>query len=208
MLVPHSPTQAGEAVVWVGAINEPRPLPALSLQSNAGQHPLGGWSQLDGDGFTLDYQRVSITNLTPAGRYEFLLNANGTTVANCRLRTLPDRLPSFGEGDFITLLASCFCARNDKTGSLGWTFHELPAPSVPTSKFSVAIRFILTIRQRIFSGTRTVKRNSCQSTSQTTCARGCRRALAAAFAVFFRTEQTTSAATIMSTGTTHQAGLR
>lgn len=134
MLVPHSPTQAGEAVVWVGAINEPRPLPALSLQSNAGQHPLGGWSTLDGNGFTLDYQRVTVTNLTPGGRFEFLLNANGVTVANCRLRTLPDRLPSLGEGDFIALLASCFCSRNDQTGSLGWTFQQLPGSERPDVK--------------------------------------------------------------------------
>ena len=134
MLVPHSPTQAGEAVVWVGAINESRPLPALSLQSNGGQHPLGDWSRLDGNGFTLDYQRVTIPNLTPGGRYEFLLTANGVPVANCRLRTLPDRLPSFGESEFIVLLASCFCSAQDTTGSFGWTFHELPGSERPDIK--------------------------------------------------------------------------
>lgn len=115
-------------------INEPRPLPALSLQSNVGQHPLGAWSSLEGNGFTLDYQRVTVTNLTPGGRYEFLLNANGATVANCRLRTLPDRLPSFGEADFIVLLASCFCSAQDIKGSFGWTFHELPGSERPDIK--------------------------------------------------------------------------
>lgn len=134
MLVPHSPTQAGEAVVWVAAINEPRPLQGLALQSNAGQHPLGAWTPLDGNGFTLDYQRVTVSNLTPGGHYEFVLNANGVTKANCRLRTLPDRLPAFGEAEFIVLLASCFCSRNDKTGSLGWTFNQLPGSERPDIK--------------------------------------------------------------------------
>lgn len=134
MLVPHSPTQAGEAVVWVAAINERRPLPALSLHSNAGLHPLGAWTPLDGNGFTLDYQRVTISNLTPGGRYEFVLNANGATVANCRLRTLPDRLPTFGEAEFIVLLASCFCSRNDKAGTLGWTYSQLPGSERPDIK--------------------------------------------------------------------------
>lgn len=134
MLVPHSPTQAGEAVVWVAAIKEARPLPALSLQSNAGQHPLGAWTPLDGNGFTLDYQRVTVTNLTPGGRYEFVLTANGQTLASCRLRTLPDRLPTFGEDEFRVLLASCFCSRNDEAGSLGWTFRQLPGSERPDIK--------------------------------------------------------------------------
>lgn len=134
LLVPHSPTQAGEAVVWIGAINEPRPLSGLSLHSNAGTHPLGAWSIIDGNGFTLDYQRISIPNLTPGGIFQFLLDLNGTTVADCRLRTLPDRLPTFGESNFIVLLASCFCSAQDKSGSLGWTFHNLPGSERPDIK--------------------------------------------------------------------------
>lgn len=134
LLVPHSPTHPGEAVVWVGAINEPRPLAGLSLHSDAGPHPLGAWSPLDGTGFTLDYQRITIPNLTPGGTFQFLLNLNGATVADCRLRTLPDRLPTFGEADFTVLLASCFCAAQDKTGSLGWTFHQLPGAERPDIK--------------------------------------------------------------------------
>ena len=133
-LIPHSLTRPGEAVIWIGAVNEPRPHNNLSLHSDAGQHALGAWSSLDGNGFTFDYQRVTIPNLNAGATYRFLLNANGNTVAHCKLRTLPDHLPAFGEPNFIVLLASCFCAARDKSGSLGRTFHELPGSERPDIK--------------------------------------------------------------------------
>jgi hypothetical protein len=57
--------------VWIGVINEPRPLGNLVLRSNDGQHQLGSWTTLDGSGFTFDYQRVNITSLNPVVHIDF-----------------------------------------------------------------------------------------------------------------------------------------
>jgi len=136
LLVPHSLLRPGQAVVWVGVVKESGNLPNLTLQSNAGMHPLGPWKTLIGqsNGFRLDYQRVTIDTLQAGAPYRFLLMAHGQVLADCQLRTLPAQLPTLGEPEFIVLLASCFCSARDEGGTLGQTFTQLPGAERPNIK--------------------------------------------------------------------------
>lgn len=75
-------------------------------------------------------QRIELTGLTPGSVYQLVLAEAGTPVAECRLSTLPEALPTVAT-PLMMLTASCFSVLRDTTGALGRAFLRLPAAFQP-----------------------------------------------------------------------------
>jgi hypothetical protein len=136
VLVPHE-ASVDAATLWIGALDEAFEPGRVRLVSALGEHPLpGAWQQwVAGEGgHRLDYQRVIITGLQPRTILPVQLLVDGQPLADARLTTLPDHLPSLEEKPFTVLLGSCFCQREDEEGTVGRTYAQLPAGARPEVK--------------------------------------------------------------------------
>lgn len=135
LVIPHGVT-ADTATVWVGGLNEepgqarlvltpPAPLPPLPLP--------GRWAAQDGS-YTLNYTRYHFAALEPRTEYRAELFVGDSLRGEARLTTLPRALPKLDEKPFTVMLGSCFYERNDRAGSLGNTFFNLPEGKRPDVK--------------------------------------------------------------------------
>jgi len=130
-------TRADTAVIWVAAINESLNPGATLLEFGQNQLPLNaGWSNfVTADGKNrIQFQRVTLNNLTARTVYNLTLRIGGVPQANGTLTTLPNRLPVTGDRPFTVLLGSCYFGREDKVGALGYTYMHLPADAKPDIK--------------------------------------------------------------------------
>lgn len=129
---------ANDAIVWVAAVNENLNPAATVLEYGPNQVTLNtGWSNFstaDGN-FTINYQRVSLNNLTKQTDYPLTLRVNGNWQADGSFRTIPWNLPGPDERPFIVMLGSCFFAREDPQGDVGRTYMGLPTDAKPDVKF-------------------------------------------------------------------------
>jgi hypothetical protein len=92
----------------------------------------GNWTGVpQGFGPTFAWQqRVELTGLSPGSRYQLVLAEVGQPVAECRLSTLPEALPTIAS-PLMMLTASCFSVMRDTTGALGRAFLRLPQAFQP-----------------------------------------------------------------------------
>lgn len=141
LLVPQE-VSATTAVIWIGVIDEDfdpeRFDPAQwVLRSDIGPHALHPqwqrWVSRNG-AHRLAYQRVTLGNLQARRAYAVTLHVNGEPRASARVTTLPARLPTVDEKPFTVLLGSCFCRREDKAGTVGRTYSQIPAGARPEVK--------------------------------------------------------------------------
>ncbi|HLQ78391.1 MAG TPA: hypothetical protein VK210_13610 [Terriglobia bacterium] len=136
LIVPNE-VDTKKAVVWVASINEPFDATTAELLYGAAQLPLHDkWIDFKtSDGKDqIQYQRVTLPNLTPGTNYPLTLRVSGQDTADASVRTLPDRLPVTGERPFTVLLGSCYFGRQDKSGRVGQTFFRLPNDAKPDIK--------------------------------------------------------------------------
>ena len=75
-----------------------------------------------------------MTGLAPRQTYPFALLANGNTVGNARLTTLPAALPTLGDKPFTVLLGTCFAYHEDQEGKVGNAFLHMPLSANPEIK--------------------------------------------------------------------------
>ena len=136
LLIPFD-VSTTEANVWVASVNEGFDPGQLTLESNAGSHPLSpnweSWISQNGDQ-RMDYQRASLKGLQPSKTYFLSLQRGGAVRASCRITTLPSELPTAEEKPFTALLGSCFCRQSDASGRVGATYFHLPAAARPDLK--------------------------------------------------------------------------
>lgn len=128
LIVPTRVT-TNSATVWLGAIDEAT-LPALQVDGAAVPVPAQAWQTLDGAPHRLSYARVTVGGLRPRRRCALSLTANGRPVATGAVAPLPAALPGPTETPFTVLLGSCFCAAQDRPGSLGNTYGAMAPPDV------------------------------------------------------------------------------
>jgi len=130
LLLPRevSARDAWVSVVWPGG--QP---PSLAVIGGTAEQPVGaGWQPV----FSIDpaqpssFQRVQISGLAPATTYQLALVGNGQVFAQCRMKTLPDALPSAAL-PLNVLIASCYSELRDGPGALGTAYARLPAASQP-----------------------------------------------------------------------------
>ncbi|MFY9269456.1 MAG: hypothetical protein WAO55_06875 [Candidatus Manganitrophaceae bacterium] len=138
LLVPLG-VSTGDATVWIGAVNEPvDPPPPLILEYDLQHQPLdpAGWSRWVSEdrGYTLLFQRLTFTGLTPRSRYPLRLRSGNEIKAEGEVTTLPASLPTLTEKPFTLLLGSCFSELQDQGGSVGATYFRLPAGVRPDVK--------------------------------------------------------------------------
>jgi hypothetical protein len=121
------------ANVWAGAISQNQapvaPSSAFFQDVQSGrQWPLTNWQTwLVPDGTQgVTSARADLTGLAPRSRTQIDLHADGQIVASAIVSTLPDQLPGAGDKPFTVMLGSCFCAAEDKGGSVGRTYATIP----------------------------------------------------------------------------------
>ncbi|CAN5285252.1 hypothetical protein BH24CHL7_BH24CHL7_12090 [soil metagenome] len=121
---------------WLSIVWPASGSPPSSAEVRGGPAPMplnGTWVALP-EGFgpaAAWHQRVELVGLTPGSRYQFVLTEAGTPVAECRLATLPEALPTVSSPALTMLLASCFSGYRDPLGALGRAFLRLPVSHQP-----------------------------------------------------------------------------
>jgi hypothetical protein len=133
-IVPREVT-ATSAIIWMAAVDEPaQPEPSLQ-PANIGAQTAGAWQSWPADGnIRVRHREVRITGLTAGQSYQFALRVGTRTVANCKLVTLPEKLPLLGERPFIMLLGTCFAQHEDSDGKVGNAFFHMPQSRSPDIK--------------------------------------------------------------------------
>jgi hypothetical protein len=128
------PREVGSRNAWLSVIS-PTPSPPASVEVRGAPVPvpvLGNWTGVP-DGFGTSFawqQRVELTGLNPGSPYQLVLAEAGVPVAECRLSTLPEALPTVAS-PLTMLTASCFSVMRDTTGALGRAFLRLPSAFQP-----------------------------------------------------------------------------
>jgi len=129
---------ANDAIIWIAAINENFNPAGAVLEYGSNQLALNaGWSNFttaDGN-FNISYRRVTLNNLTKQTSYPLTLRVDGNWKAEASIKTIPWQLPGRDESPFIVMLGSCFFAREDPGGAVGWTYMNLPTDARPDIKF-------------------------------------------------------------------------
>lgn len=137
LLIPHEVSDT-TATLWVGVVGGRTDAARLELRSNVGTHRLEqrwqSWRAAGNSG-RIDYQTITLDGLHPRTRYAFsLVRDDGTSLADAKLTTLPDRMPRASDRPFTLLLGSCFCQAEDHEGKVGRTYARLPAAARPDLK--------------------------------------------------------------------------
>jgi hypothetical protein len=122
-------TDAWVGVVWPGA----QPPASMTIVGGPAEQPVGAaWQPV----FSIDprqpssFQRAQVSGLSPGTSYQLALVSGGQVLAQCRLKTLPDALPS-ASLPLNMLIASCYSELRDGAGALGRAYARLPAASQP-----------------------------------------------------------------------------
>jgi hypothetical protein len=128
LLIPNEATNR-KAVIWVCVINEKDfKVENLSVRYS------GGNIQLTENWMTfitrskrnqILYQYLEIPDLQPQTDYFFELHMGNQVFSSCRVRTLPDRLPTVDEKPFTILLGSCFCRGQKGSAKLAAAYRKL-----------------------------------------------------------------------------------
>ena len=137
LLIPHE-VSARTATLWIGVLDGAADGVRLELRSNLGPRPIGApwqsWQAGDGGG-RIDYQTISLSDLQPGTPYAFsLVRDDGALLADARLTTFPERIPSATGGPFIALVGTCFSEHEDQEGKVGQTYARLPNSARPHFK--------------------------------------------------------------------------
>lgn len=137
LVIPNE-VYANQATIWAAAINDNLDPAATVLEYGSNQLPLNsGWNDfttVDGKN-RIRYQRVTLTGLKEGTRHDMALRVGGQIAADGSFTTIPYRLPNAGERPFTILLGSCFYRREDRHGSVGQTYMQMPSAARPDIKF-------------------------------------------------------------------------
>src|SRR4051812_22576357 len=128
LIVPNEASNQ-RVVIWIAVINERDfNVESLSVRYSGGNVQLDrNWAsfQTRSKRNQLFYQYLEITGLQPRTDYFFELYVDEQVLSSCRVRTLPDRLPTIDEKPFTVLLGSCFCRGQKGSAKLAAAYRKL-----------------------------------------------------------------------------------
>jgi hypothetical protein len=140
LVIPHEVT-VNTARLWIGIADENfnSATSVIALEYGEEEKKLGpadwlDWSSKAGT-HNLKYARITLDQLEARKTYPLRLRVNGKILADGKITTLPDRLPSLDETGFTVLLGSCFSVRRQESGAVGSAFFNLPSGRQPDVKF-------------------------------------------------------------------------
>ncbi len=136
LIIPNE-VDVNRATIWLAAINDAFDPATATLQYGANEIALNNaWkdSTTNDGNYRIRYQRVTLNGLSQRTLYNLAFRIGGASVATSTVTTLPERLPVAGEKPFIVLLGSCYFNHEDKAGSVGQTYLQLPAGAQPDIK--------------------------------------------------------------------------